>query len=50
MTIFSSQLTVFAAALALDGFDHGAVNYLFALQSQPHLSAIAFAHKVVAHH
>jgi hypothetical protein len=23
MTIFSSKLTVFAAALALDGFDHG---------------------------
>jgi hypothetical protein len=50
MTIFSSKLTVFAAALALDGLIMGAVDYLFAPQSQPHLSAIAFAHKVVAHH
>jgi hypothetical protein len=27
-----------------------AVGYLVAVQAQPHISAIAFAHKVVAHH
>lgn len=47
-TIFT-KLTAFAAALVTNGLIMGAVGYLFALQAQPHLSAIAFAHKVIAH-
>ena len=50
MNILSSKLTAFTAAVALNGLIMSAVGYLFALQSQPHLSAIAFAHKVVTHH
>ena len=49
MNTLSTKLTAFAAALVTNGLIMGAVGYLFALQSQPHLSAIAFAHKVVAH-
>jgi len=49
MNALSSKLTTFAAALAVNSTIMGAVGYLFALQAQPHLSAIAFAHKVVAH-
>ena len=50
MTMTSTNLTAFAAALTLNGLIMSAVGYLFALQAQPHLSAIAFAHKLVAHH
>jgi hypothetical protein len=46
MNTLSSKLTAFAAALAMNGLVMIAVGYLFALQSPPHLSAIAFAHKV----
>ncbi len=49
MNTISTKLTAFAAALVTNGLIMGAVGYLFALQAQPHLSAIAFAHKVVAH-
>jgi hypothetical protein len=49
MNTLSTKLTAFAAALVTNGLIMGAVGYLFALQSQPHLSAIAFAHKLVAH-
>jgi hypothetical protein len=49
MNVISSKLASFAAALMVNGLVMGAVGYLFALQTQPRLSAIAFAHKVVAH-
>jgi hypothetical protein len=48
MNTLSTKLTAFAAALAMNGLVMSAVGYLFALQGQPHLSAIAFAHKVVS--
>jgi hypothetical protein len=50
MSNLSSKLTAVAAALFMNGLIMSAVGYLFALQTQPHMSAIAFAHKVVAHH
>ena len=49
MNTLSTKLTAFAAALVMNGLVMSAVGYLFALQAQPHLSAISFAHKVVAH-
>ncbi len=49
MNTLSSKLTAFAAALMVNGLVMGAVGYLFALQSHPHLSAISFARAVVAH-
>jgi hypothetical protein len=44
----SSKLIAFAAALAMNGLVLGGVGYLFALQSHPNISAIAFAKAVVA--
>ena len=49
MNTLSSKLATFAAALMVNGFVMGAVGYLFALQSHPHMSAISFARAVVAH-
>jgi hypothetical protein len=49
MNTIANKLTAFAAAFAMNGLVMGALGYVFALQSQPHLSAIAFAHKSVAH-
>jgi hypothetical protein len=49
MNTLSTKLGAVAAALLMNGLIMSAVGYLFALQAQPHLSAIAFAHKVVAH-
>jgi hypothetical protein len=49
MTALSTKLTSFAATLLMNGLVMGAVGYLFALQSHPHMSAIAFARAVVAH-
>jgi Na+-transporting NADH:ubiquinone oxidoreductase subunit NqrD len=49
MNTLSTKLTAFTAALVTNCLIMGAVGYLFALQAQPHLSAIAFAHKIVAH-
>jgi hypothetical protein len=49
MNALSSKLTTFAAALAVNSVIMGALGYLFALQAQPHLSAISFAKAVVAH-
>ena len=49
MNTFTSKLTTFAAALAVNSVIMGAVGYLFALQGHPHLSAISFARAVVAH-
>jgi hypothetical protein len=45
----SSKLTAFAAALAVNGLVLGALAYLFALQSDPNMSAISFARAIVAH-
>jgi hypothetical protein len=45
----SSKLTAFAAALAMNVLVLSALGYLFALQSHPNMSAIAFAKAVVAH-
>jgi hypothetical protein len=49
MNTISSKLTAFAAAIVMNGIIMTAVGYLFALQSHPDLSALAFAHKAVAH-
>jgi hypothetical protein len=49
LNTLSSKLTAFAAALAMNGLVLGALGYLFALQSDPNMSAIAFARAVVAH-
>jgi len=49
MTTLSTKLTAFAAALLMNGLVMGAVGYLFALQSHPHMSAISFGRAVVAH-
>jgi hypothetical protein len=48
MNTLSSKLTAFAAALLMNGFVMGALGYLFVLQSNPSMSAIAFAKAVVA--
>ena len=48
MNTLSSKLTAFAAALLINGFVMGALGYLFVLQSNPNMSAIAFAKAVVA--
>jgi hypothetical protein len=49
MSTLSSKLAAFAAALAMNGLVLSALGYLFALQSYPHLSAIAFTKAVVTH-
>jgi hypothetical protein len=49
MNTLSSKLTAFAAALAMNGLVLGALGYFFALQSNPSLSALAFAKTVLAH-
>ena len=49
MNTFTSKLSAFAAALAMNGLIMAGVLYLFALQAQPHLSAISFARAIVAH-
>jgi hypothetical protein len=48
MNPLSSKLTAFAAALAINGLVMSAVGYLFALQSETHISALAAAKSVVA--
>ena len=50
MNSFSSKLTTFAAALAMNGLIMTGVVYLFALQAHPHLSVVSFAGQVAAHH
>jgi hypothetical protein len=49
MNTLSSKLTTLAAALVLNGLVMGAVGYLFALQSYPHMSVISFAQRIAAH-
>jgi hypothetical protein len=49
MNTLTTKLTTLAAAVLMNGVIMTAVGYLFALQSQPHMSAIAFARQVVAH-
>jgi len=48
MNTFTSKFSAFAAALAMNGLLMASVLYLFALQAQPHLSAISFARAIVA--
>jgi len=48
MTTLSSKLTALAMAITANGLIMGAVGYLFEIQSHPHLSVIAFAHKLAA--
>ena len=48
MNTLSSKLIAFAAALAMNGLVLGALGYLFALQANPNMPAIAFAKAVVA--
>jgi hypothetical protein len=50
MDTMITKLTAVAVALLMNGVIMSAVGYLFALQAQPHMSAIAFVHKVAAHH
>jgi hypothetical protein len=40
----STKLTAFAAALLMNGLVMGSLGYLFVLQSNPSISAIAVAH------
>jgi hypothetical protein len=49
LNIVTSKLAAFAAALVMNGLVLGTLGYLFALQSHPNISAIAFAKAVVAH-
>jgi hypothetical protein len=49
MNTLSTKLTAFAAVVLINGFVMGALGYLFVLQSDPHISAIAFAKAVVSH-
>jgi hypothetical protein len=49
MNTLSSRLTALAASLLVNSMIMGAVGYLFALQSHPHLSAISFARQVATH-
>jgi hypothetical protein len=43
MNALSSKLTALAGALLMNSLIMGAVGYLFALQSHPHLSALSVA-------
>lgn len=47
MNTLASKFAAFAAALVMNGLILGAVGFLFALQSNPHLGTLA---KVVAAH
>jgi hypothetical protein len=49
MNTLSSKLTAFAAALLMNGLVMGTLGYMFALQSHPNMSAIAFAKTILAH-
>ena len=49
MNALSSKLTALAAAVLMSSMIMSGVGYLFELQAHPHMSAIAFAHKVVEH-
>jgi hypothetical protein len=50
MNTLSSKLTAFAGAIVMNGLILSALGYLFALQSQPHMSAISLARELIAHH
>jgi len=49
MTTLSSKLSAFTAAVLINGLVMGAVGYLFAIQSQPHMSVVSFAKAVATH-
>jgi hypothetical protein len=48
-TSTTSKLAALAAALIMNSVIMGAVGYLFAVQSHPHMSVLSFARQVVAH-
>ena len=49
MTTLSSKLSAFTAAVLINGLVMRAVGYLFAIQSQPHMSVVSFAKAVATH-
>jgi hypothetical protein len=49
MNTLSTKLTAFAAAIAMNGLVLGTLGYCFALQSNAHMTAVAFAKAVVTH-
>jgi hypothetical protein len=49
MNTLSYKLSALAAALVMNGLIMTGVIYLFALQADPHMSAISFAKAVAAH-
>jgi Na+-transporting NADH:ubiquinone oxidoreductase subunit NqrD len=49
MSPLSTKLSAFAAALIMNCLVMSTVGYLFALQSHPQMSAIAFAKAVATH-
>ena len=49
MNALPSKLTALAATLFMNCVIVGTVEYLFAIQSQPHMSVISFARAVVGH-
>jgi hypothetical protein len=49
MTAISSKLAALAIALAVNSLIMGAVGYLFAIQSHPHLTVFSFARLLATH-
>jgi mannose/fructose/N-acetylgalactosamine-specific phosphotransferase system component IID len=49
MNTLHSKLSALAAALATNGLIMTGVIYLFALQANPHMSAISVVRQLVAH-
>jgi hypothetical protein len=47
MNTLATKLTAFVAALAMNGLVMGMLGYCFALQSNAHMKAVAFAKDVV---
>ena len=48
-TTTSSKIAALAAALVMNSLIMGAVGYLFAVQTHPHLSVISFARQIATH-
>jgi hypothetical protein len=49
MNTTSSKLVALLATLIMNSVIMGAVGYLFAVQSHPHMSVVSFARQVAAH-
>jgi len=49
MNTLTSRLSAFAAALAMNSLILCAIGYVFALQTQPHLSAVSLARQLASH-